>query len=49
MVGKAQKLNGARSGLYGGYYNGVPLIHFFQGEHRIRLDITEPDSIMIMQ
>jgi hypothetical protein len=28
MVGKAQKSHGARSGLYGGGSNGVPLIHF---------------------
>jgi hypothetical protein len=28
MVGKAQKPYGARSGLYGGYFNGVPLVHF---------------------
>jgi hypothetical protein len=30
MVGKAQKLHGARSGLYGGCSSGVPPIHFFQ-------------------
>jgi hypothetical protein len=36
MVGKAQNLHGARSGLYGGCTNGVPLIHFFHAEHRIR-------------
>jgi hypothetical protein len=35
MVGKAQKLHGMRSGLYGGCSNGVPLIHFFQAEQRI--------------
>jgi hypothetical protein len=28
MIGKAQKSHGARSGLYGGCSNGVPLIHF---------------------
>jgi hypothetical protein len=28
MVGKAQKLHGTRSGLYGGCSDGVPLIHF---------------------
>jgi hypothetical protein len=33
MVRKAQKLHGARSGLYGECSNGVPLIHFFQAEH----------------
>jgi sarcosine oxidase delta subunit len=33
---KAQKLNGARSGLYGGCSNGVPLMHFLQTEHRIQ-------------
>jgi hypothetical protein len=32
MVGKAQKSHG----LYGGCYNGVPPIHFFQAEHRIQ-------------
>jgi hypothetical protein len=26
MVGKAQKSHGTRSGLYGGYFNGVPPI-----------------------
>jgi hypothetical protein len=36
MVGKAQKSHGARSGLYGGCFNGVPPIHFFQAEHRIQ-------------
>jgi hypothetical protein len=36
MVGKARKWHGARSGLYGGCSNGVPLIHFFQAEHRIQ-------------
>jgi hypothetical protein len=36
MVGKAQKSHGARSGLYGGCSNGVPLIHFFQAEHKIQ-------------
>jgi hypothetical protein len=34
MVGKAQKLHRARSGLYGGCSNGVPPIYFFQAEHR---------------
>jgi hypothetical protein len=33
MVGKAQKSHGASCGLYGGYSNGVPPIHFFQAEH----------------
>jgi len=33
MVGKAQKSHGTRSGLYGIYSNGVPLIHFSQAEH----------------
>jgi hypothetical protein len=36
MVGKAQKLHGARSGLYGGCSNGVPPIHLFQVESRIK-------------
>jgi hypothetical protein len=36
MVGKAQKSHGARSGLYGGYSNGVPPSYFFQTEHRIQ-------------
>jgi hypothetical protein len=27
---------GARSGLYGGRSNGVPLIHFLQAKHRIQ-------------
>jgi hypothetical protein len=36
MVGKAQKSHGAISGLYGGFSNGVPPIHFFQAEHRIQ-------------
>jgi hypothetical protein len=36
IVGKAQKLHGTRSGLYGRCSNGVPLIHFFQAEHRIQ-------------
>jgi hypothetical protein len=36
MVGKAQKLHGARSGLYGRCSNGVPPIHFSQAEHRIQ-------------
>jgi len=34
MVGKAQKLHGVRSGMYGGCSNGVPLIHFFQAKHQ---------------
>jgi hypothetical protein len=36
VVGEAQKSHGARSGLYGGCSNAVPLIHFFQAEHRIQ-------------
>jgi hypothetical protein len=36
VVGKAQILQGARSGLYGGCSNGVPPINFFQAEHRIK-------------
>jgi hypothetical protein len=36
VVGKAQKSQGARSGLYGGCSNGVPPIHFFQVEDRIQ-------------
>jgi hypothetical protein len=36
MAEKSQKSHGKRSGLYGGCYNGVPLIHFFQAEHRIQ-------------
>jgi hypothetical protein len=36
MLRKAQKCHGLRSGHYGGYSNGVPLIHFFQVEHRIK-------------
>jgi hypothetical protein len=38
MVGKAQKSQGARSGLYGGCSDGVPPIHFFQAERRIQFD-----------
>jgi hypothetical protein len=37
MIVKAQKSHGARSGLYGGCYNGVPPIHFSQAEHRIQV------------
>jgi hypothetical protein len=36
MVGKAPKSHGAGSGLYDGCSDGVPLIHFFQTEHRIQ-------------
>jgi hypothetical protein len=36
MVGKAQKSHGERSGLYGGCFNGVPPIHFFQAKYRIQ-------------
>jgi hypothetical protein len=36
MVGEAQKLHGARSGLYGGCSNAVPPIHFFKAEQRIQ-------------
>jgi hypothetical protein len=36
MVGKVQKLHGARSGLYGRCSDGVPPIHFFQAKHRIQ-------------
>jgi hypothetical protein len=36
MDGKAQKLHGARSGLYGGCSDGVPPIHFFQAKHRFQ-------------
>jgi hypothetical protein len=36
MVGKARKSHEARSGLYCGCSNGVPLIHFSQDEHRIQ-------------
>jgi hypothetical protein len=39
MVGKAQKLNGVRSELYGGCSDGVPPIHIFQAEHRIQFGI----------
>jgi hypothetical protein len=35
-VGKAQKSHGARSGLYGGCSNEVPLFHFSHAEHRIQ-------------
>jgi hypothetical protein len=38
MVGKAQKLHGASSGLYGGCSNGVPPIHLFQSEHRFQFE-----------
>jgi hypothetical protein len=44
MVGKAQKSHGARSGLYGRYFNEVPLIHVFQAEHRIHF-ISCPHAI----
>jgi hypothetical protein len=37
MVGKAQKSHAVRSGLYGGCSNGIPPIHFFQAEQRIKL------------
>jgi hypothetical protein len=36
MVGKAQKSHGTRSGLYGGCYNAVPPIQFYQPEHGIQ-------------
>jgi hypothetical protein len=36
MVGEALKSHEARSGLYDGCSDGVPPIHFFQAEHRIR-------------
>jgi hypothetical protein len=36
MVRKAQKLCGVRFGLYSGWSNGVPLMHFFQAKHRIQ-------------
>jgi hypothetical protein len=36
MVGKAQKSHGTRTGLYGGCFNGIPPIHFFQAKHRIQ-------------
>jgi hypothetical protein len=36
VVGKAQKSQGARSGLYGRCSNGIPSIHFFQAEHGIQ-------------
>jgi hypothetical protein len=36
MVGKAQKSYAARSGLYGGYSDGVPPIHFLHAEHRLQ-------------
>jgi hypothetical protein len=36
MVGKALKLHEARSGLYGGCSNEVPLINFFQAKHGIQ-------------
>jgi hypothetical protein len=36
MVGKSKKSHGTRSELYGGCSNGVPLINFFQAEHRIQ-------------
>jgi hypothetical protein len=39
MVGRAQKLHGMRSGLYGGCSNGVPPINIFQAKHRIQFDI----------
>jgi hypothetical protein len=35
MTGKAHKLHGVRSGLYGRCSNGVPPIHFFQNKQRI--------------
>jgi hypothetical protein len=36
MVGKAQKLHGARSELYVECSTGVPPIHFSQAKHRIQ-------------
>jgi hypothetical protein len=41
MVGKAQKLYGVRSGLYGGCSNGVPPVHFFLAKHRIQFRYEE--------
>jgi hypothetical protein len=38
MVEIAQKLHGARSGLCGGFPNGVPPIHFSQAEYTIQLE-----------
>jgi hypothetical protein len=45
MVGKAQKLHEVRSALYGGYSNGVLLIHFHQAEHRIHGRYFEKETI----
>jgi hypothetical protein len=36
MAGEVQKSHGAKSGLYGGCFDGVPPIHFLQAEHRIQ-------------
>jgi hypothetical protein len=43
MVGKAQKSHGARSGLYGGYSNGVPPIHFSEPNTEFNLDLAPCD------
>jgi hypothetical protein len=40
---KSKNCMEARSGLCGGCSNGVPLIHFFQAEHRIQFRSTPCD------
>jgi hypothetical protein len=44
VVGKGHKSHGARSGLYSRCSDGVPLIHFFQAEHRIQFG-SRPHAI----
>jgi hypothetical protein len=40
MVGKAQKLHGVRSGLYGGCSNEVLLVHFFSSRTQNSIQIS---------
>jgi hypothetical protein len=40
MVGEAQKSYGARSGLYAGFSNGFPPVHFFQATEFNRATLT---------
>jgi hypothetical protein len=35
-IGTCWRCGGERSGLYGGFSNGIPAIQFFQAEHRIQ-------------
>jgi hypothetical protein len=40
MIRKAQKLHGARAGMYGGCPNGVPPIHFFPSRTQNSIQIS---------